>query len=438
MSPYDLAETPGGFYAVAYWLSALLFIILNKRKRKGKSFYIFQLLFLTLLFIHMEVINTDVPMLLFVPNIMVSIGIIFLFIYLSCDLSILSVGYYTARAFIVGEFIASFVYQIYYFTVLDLDLSFNYLSTYVFIVISYGIILMIMYFLEKRLIAEQVTYNVTAREMVSAFIIVTVVFTMSNMSYVYQNTPFSGSMARDIFNIRTLVDFGGVALLFAYHIQINEMNTKFEVEKLQNLLKLQIANYEMSEKSIEIVNQKYHDLKHQITVLKQDTKSREAYDYLVQMEDEIKIYEAQNKTGNKVLDIVLMGKQLHCQDVDITLTVVAEGKALEFMDPVDISTLFGNILDNAIEGVMKVEELEKRLIHLSISKQRGFLYVRVENCYKGKLTFKNGLPQTTKKDKNFHGYGLKSIQATVRKYDGSITIRTENDWFILLLLIPIE
>ncbi|WP_078549689.1 sensor histidine kinase [Litchfieldia alkalitelluris] len=435
--PYDLAETPGGFYAVAYLMSALLFAVLNKGKRTKIESFLITLSFLALIFIYMEIINTDVHMMFFVPSILVSIGIIYLYIYLMCDLSLLSVGYYTARAFIVGEFIASFSYQIYYFAVLDLEMSFTYFTTYLFIFISYSVVLAFMYLLEKRFVKNHSTHDVTAREMFSAFIIVAVVFTMSNISYVYQNTPFSGSMARDIFNIRTLVDFGGVALLFAYHIQINEMNMKFEVEKLQNLLRLQIANYELSEKSIELVNQKYHDLKHQIAVLKQDASTQEAVDYLEQMEDDIKIYEAQNKTGNKVLDTVLMGKQLHCQDVNVTLTVVAEGKALDFMDPVDISTLFGNILDNAIESVVKIDDIEKRLIHLTISKRKSFLSVRVENCYEGKLIFNNGLPVTTKKDKNFHGYGLKSIQQTVKKYDGTMTIKTEDGWFELRILFPL-
>ncbi|MCZ0703222.1 hypothetical protein J2T56_001488 [Natronobacillus azotifigens] len=437
MTPYDLAETPGGFYAIAYWMSSLLFIMLNKRKIKGLKFYLIQLLFLALLFIHMEIINTDVPMMLFIPSIMVSIVLMVLSIHFSCDLSMLSVGYFTARAFIAGEFLASFVYQIYYFSIVELDFSFNYFSTYLFIFVSYSIILVIMYLLEKRFVDVNVAYEVTTREVISASIIVIVVFVISNISFVYQNTPFSGSMVRDIFIIRTLVGFGGVALLFAYHIQINEMNMKFEMEKLRNLLNLQIANYEISEKSIEMVNQKYHDLKHHIAVLKQDAMSQETYNYLVKIEDDIKIYEAQNKTGNRVLDIVLMGKQLHCQDINVTLTVVADGKALEFMEPIDISTLFGNILDNAIESVKKLDETDKRLIHLTVSRQNNFLRVSAENCYTGELTFNNGLPVTTKNDKNFHGYGLKSIQETVKKYDGTMTIRTEGGWFELRLLLPI-
>ncbi len=159
-----------------------------------------------------------------------------------------------------------------------------------------------------------------------------------------------------------------------------------------------------------MVNRKYHDLKHQIAVLKMESMSEESYKYLDQMEKEIRIYEAQNKTGNKILDTVIMGKQLSCQTEDIHLTAVADGAALNFMDPIDISTLFGNLMDNAIESVSKLADKEKRLIHLAVARQKDFLRIRVENCYEGTLDYKNDLPVSTKEDKDYHGYGLKKCE----------------------------
>jgi hypothetical protein len=435
MSPYDITETPGGYYGIAYWVACMLFISVNKKKLSGIRLYLVEAAFLLLLCSYM-MLNTNVPMAFFVPSMSVSILIMVIFIYLCCDFSLRNVGYFTARAFIVGEFTASFGWQIYFFAVQNFRVPMNSWFSALFLIIIYPIIFAIMFLMEKRFINENVNFEASRKEAVSAVIISSVVFMISNLSYVYENTPFSGRMTSDIFNVRTLVDFGGVALLFAYHMQIAELKMKFEVEKLQSLLNLQLANYQMSEKSIEMVNQKYHDLKHQIAVLKSESVSKESYDYLDQMEKEIKIYEAQNKTGNKILDTVITGKQLFCQSVDINLTAIAEGTALDFMDPIDISTLFGNVLDNAIESVSKLEDKEKRLIHLTVAKQKDFLRIRVENCYEGELVYKNGLPMTTKEDKDYHGYGLKSIQSTVHKYNGSVTIQAQNGWFEIRILIP--
>lgn len=241
-----------------------------------------------------------------------------------------------------------------------------------------------------------------------------------------------------MFIIRTLVDLSGMAVLYAYHIQVRELQMKFEVDTLQNILQMQYKNYQLSQESIEIVNQKYHDLKHQIALLKSEAGSQKSVEYLEKMEKEIKIYEAQNKTGNKVLDAVLTSKSLYCQNNGIGLTCVADGSALNFMEDMDISALFGNILDNAIESVQKLNEQEKRLIHLSVAKQKQFLRIRCENYCEEQLKFENGIPVTTKKDRRFHGFGMKSIKSTAAKYGGSVTTDLKKNWFELRILIPLS
>lgn len=260
----------------------------------------------------------------------------------------------------------------------------------------------------------------------------------SNLSYLSGNTPFSGQAAEEIFNVRTLVDFGGVALLYAYYIQITEFNTKFEVVKLQNLLKLQVENYEISRKSIDMVNQKYHDLKHHISIMKKAGLELESIEYLNKIEAEIKIYEAQNKTGNHVLDTILTAKSIICQSFNTQLSVIADGSLLNQLETIEISTMFGNLLDNAIESVRLIPEEEKRLIYLNISRQKQFILIHLENPYTGTIKYRNGFPITTKPDDMNHGYGLKSVQNTVKKYDGSLTINADRQWFEIRILIPIK
>ena len=97
-----------------------------------------------------------------------------------------------------------------------------------------------------------------------------------------------------------------------------------------------------------------------------------------------------------MLDAVLTSKSLYCQNNGIGLTCVADGSALNFMEDMDISALFGNILDNAIESVQKLNEQEKRLIHLSVAKQKQFLRIRCENYCEEQLKFENGMPVNNK------------------------------------------
>ena len=156
------------------------------------------------------------------------------------------------------------------------------------------------------------------------------------------------------------------------------------------------------------------------------------------MEQEIRAFEAQNKTGNEVLDTILTGKSLICQQKDITLTVAADGQALDFMDVMDLSALFGNAIDNAIEAVSLVKDPEQRLVLLTVARKKGFLGIRLKNRYETGPITEGALPETTKPDKRYHGYGLKSIRSTVEKYGGTLSINGTDGWFDLDILIPLK
>ena len=106
-----------------------------------------------------------------------------------------------------------------------------------------------------------------------------------------------------------------------------------------------------------------------------------------------------------------------------------------------IGTLLGaaflEILPHAIESTDKITDPERRLIHLSVARQKGFAAIRIENCFDGELKFEKGLPVTTKKDVLYHGFGVKSIQNAAAKYGGTATITTREGWFELRVLIPL-
>jgi len=104
----------------------------------------------------------------------------------------------------------------------------------------------------------------------------------------------------------------------------------------------------------------------------------------------------------------------------------------------EISALFGNMLDNAIEAVEKLQDREKRLIRLYVDGERGFLRIRIENYCEERLRFRDGMPVTTKRDVRYHGFGMKSMQRTVAKYGGSMMASQKDNWFILSILIPMK
>ena len=88
-------------------------------------------------------------------------------------------------------------------------------------------------------------------------------------------------------------------------------------------------------------------------------------------------------------------KTIYCQKHGITITSVIDGTLFKFMNAMDISSIFGNALDNAIECETKIASKEKRLIHVNAHSRKNFLIILFENYYEGESHLGTGLPVTT-------------------------------------------
>ena len=118
------------------------------------------------------------------------------------------------------------------------------------------------------------------------------------------------------------------------------------------------------------------------------------------------------------------------------LNYFVDGAALAGMDDIDVYSFFGNALSNAIEAVSGIKDRELRFIAMNVYAKDGFLSVHVENYCENKIAFENGLPVTAK-DKNYHGFGMKSMDHIAKKYGGVLQTSLEGEKFRLDLLIPI-
>ena len=437
-----VVNTPGYYYAISYWLSALVMILVHGCGKKDVWKYVHGVLSFISIFTVMF-FTDGIKQMFFMPLMVCVFLLMLLYIRMAGELPWRETGFFCAKAFINAEFAASLCWQIHYFYTGDFSgqekgTPEQMLWRVLHMVVIYAVLYILIYLIERYLKKDIEELQITRRELLVVYFVLVVVYCISNVSYVDVKSIFSAGTAMDVFIIRTLADLSGMAVLYAYHIQVKEIQMRFEKDTLRNIMDMQYKNYKLSKESIDIVNQKYHDLKHQIAVLRSEADPGKREAFLDKMEADIKKYESQNKTGNKVLDTVLTTKSLYCAKNNITFTCVADGTLLDFMEVMDICSIFGNALDNAIECELKIPDKEKRLIHVSVSKQKNFLLLRFENYYDTELNYQGGAFITTKRDKEFHGYGLKSIRYTVNKYDGAVSIDTKENWFDLKILIPVS
>jgi hypothetical protein len=377
------------------------------------------------------------PVVLWVPCMAVAVGLMFAWIALCCDISLGGAAYCTVRAFLLAELAASLEWQ--------LDCFFSqrwggrtWPGLLLCLGLVYGAVFAAAYRLEGRGENSRAVLTLRGRELWPPLTMGVACFAMSNLSFLTVNTPFTTAVVADIYSIRTLVDLAGVAMLFAYHAQRRELLTQQELAAMQNTLQTQYDQYCRSQESIDLIDRKYHDLKHQIAVLRAEPDADKRSAYLDEMESGVADYAAQHQTGSPVLDTVLTGKAMQCARYQIELTCVADGGLLGFMDVMDVCTVFGNLLDNAIECERTVPEADRRLITLKVYGRKRFVVVHCENYCPAPPVFQDGLPVTTKGDRAYHGYGLRSVRAAAEKYGGSMTVHLEDQWFRVNLLLPTE
>lgn len=222
----------------------------------------------------------------------------------------------------------------------------------------------------------------------------------------------------------------------------NKLAQQEELSLQKQLWMRHQAQYERASDSVKLINHKCHALKCQLSELKKivaQTGNAPENTVLQEIENSVSVYDSIIETGNEILDTILTEKSLLCAANDITFTCVADGKAVGFLEAVDLFSMIGNALDNAEEAVRKLEDHDKRAISVSIFSRHGIAILQVENFYEGDLRFVDGLPVTTKGDPNYHGFGLKSIRSTAEKYGGTVSVKRRTGcscfvWHCLLKL----
>ncbi|SBW10420.1 ATPase/histidine kinase/DNA gyrase B/HSP90 domain protein [uncultured Eubacteriales bacterium] len=219
-----------------------------------------------------------------------------------------------------------------------------------------------------------------------------------------------------------------VLILALLYNQLSRRELKAELDGVQHLVEQGKKQYELAKKSVDLVNMKYHDLRHQSELLHR--RGTLALEEKAELDRVLEEYVAQVKTGNEVLDTILTEKTMLCQGRGIRLICIADGRGLGFIKAHHLYALLGNAIDNAIDAVQALPQ-DQQDISLSIKSIGSLVSIHVENRYSGAVSLREGLPVTTKGDRDFHGFGMLSIKTIAERYGGTVTVSTEDGVFSL-------
>lgn len=427
------ADIPRYYTAIAEWLCCMLYCLRGPRSLGAPTTAVVAVVTLVIQ-TGWLVLTGNVPVILWMPCMLAAILCMYMFLYVTLEVSIMAVTYCCMKAFLAAEFMAALEWQIEHYVYRDLPGHGP--LRFVILAIVYGLTILILWYVERTTQKEEVETDLTRKELFGTLLIVIAAFLLSNLSFVYSDSMFSGTLTSDIYTIRTLVDLAGLAILYAYQSLRSENNAEKELAQIQSMLSAQYDSYRNYQEVTDLINMKYHDLKHQIAGLRAEQDADRRAEWIDQLEGELASYRPERQTGNQVLDGVIDGKMPTIRRGGIQFTCVADGALLSFMHVTDICTIFGNALDNAIEHVLLVPEPDRRIIHMEVSQRRQFVYIEVRNYCEQEIRIKNGFPITTKQDAQNHGFGVKSISYTARKYGGTVQFGVQDHIFSMQVLIP--
>ncbi|CAN7402666.1 GHKL domain-containing protein [Microbacterium sp. LjRoot45] len=425
-----VADIPRHLTALAEWGACLVYVlILGRRWRAGGTILVAAAGLAALLLTQWWA--GTLPLALWIPGMLAAAAVMYGFLSAALAVTPLGAGYIAARAFVLGELAASVYWQLDRFYAEEIPP----LAQALLCVAVYTVVFALAWAAERGTFGRVDVLRVSGRDLVGAAAITVATFAISNLSFISANTPFSGRFGTEIFYIRTLVDFAGFIALYVQHRVHNEAVVRRDADAMAHLLRSQHEQYELTRRSIDDVNRKYHDMKHHLDALRAEQDAAARSRMVDELEDSIRGYGAVVHTGHHVLDAVLTAKRAYAAENDVEVSYVADGVLLEFLRPLDLTAIVGNAMDNAVQAAARLPSPDQRLVRLALFAQDDFVMLRVENTYDG-IVRREGERIVSRQTAEGHGYGLRNIETAATAYGGAVSIVHDERWFSLRILFP--
>ena len=178
-----------------------------------------------------------------------------------------------------------------------------------------------------------------------------------------------------------------------------------------------------------------HDFHHHLQTLKGQLQTGEiqrAVEYIEELDRKLQQMDTLQKTGNVTLDAILSAKLSQAKAAAIPVTLQASVPDALMLSDVELSVIFGNLLDNAIEAARTAAG--ERFIRVYVGMKGKMLYFSMLNSA-GRMQKKQGSIFSSGKT-GAHGFGLKRAEALLKKHGGWCKFNSEDGAFTSEFLVP--
>lgn len=237
-----------------------------------------------------------------------------------------------------------------------------------------------------------------------------------------------------------LIGASSIVLILLFRQIVKENKKKAQNELMKNKLDMQYAHYLSIQESHMKVKKLYHDINNHIYCIDNlKNNSKEVNEYVNNLKDEIKEFKSIYNTGNMILDIIINEKSELCKKKGIKFICDINFSKVNFIKPIDVSSIFANILDNAIEACDKIHDKNiNKYIRVKGTISKSYFVLKCENSKVNSIKINKNRLITDKMDKFMHGIGIQSVKSSLEKYNGEILFEDKKDKFILNIYIPLN
>lgn len=298
--------------------------------------------------------------------------------------------------------------------------------------IVYAAVYLLFYFLFVRKIRRDGLFGVDNLLLISFILLMLLAVIVLN--YIRISVAHFDPVVENICSLYAIL-----CCVFALFIQSGmsqQSQLSYRLDIAQHLLHSRETQYKVSEATIQSINLKCHDLKHQVAALRRSMNHTTAEQVLGELESAVQQYDSTIRTGNDALDVILTEKSLLCEKNGIQLTCMADASGLGGISDGELYSLFGNLLDNAIESAQSMPQKDQRTIGLTVKNTGSMTLIHTENYFNHPLIMEDGLPVTTKEDSRYHGFGMQSIRLLCERYGGTLSVHTDSNIFNVNILLP--
>ena len=258
--------------------------------------------------------------------------------------------------------------------------------------------------------------------------------------FVFKDNSIEFKESLIVLAISIILSLSSLSILLIMIRIIKDNKLRAENEIVKEKMDMQYNYYLSLRDSQDKIRNLYHDINNHIACIKNMSEEQKNIDiYVDEINRELKSYKDIFDTGNMILDVILNEKKSICDKENIEFIADVKFLDCEFIDMIDVCSIFSNILDNAIEACLKIEDKNiHKFIKIRSSIVNQFIVIKCKNSKNNEIMLKNGKILTDKKDKFKHGIGISSIKNSVEKYNGNVKIDIEKEYFSIMIYIPLK